>query len=370
LLLICLGWYALLAALRAEQARRRWWVAFAVTMTLAIYAHLFSALVLAAQLIAFATLLALPTEWRRLAQRSLRPMAISLGAIAVALIPVVLLALSQGSSNRQVPPATVRDLARLLWNIAGHNLVFGVLLALAVAIAVVTQQAPKEPLPRRFRHGQWDKILLLLCWLIVPVVLSFALTQPQLNLHLFAWGYMAVIVPALCLLAGIGVAALTRLAVRAGLALAIVGTAALSIVSSLTAPPLQDFRAASHWIALRQQSGDGLLCTSWSCAVTIEYYVHIHQVPAALLSGAPTPWSWTADGARPLDLHAVAAYVAAHPRVFLVDAPLGADWAAVKAQGQVTRDDVDRTAILVDRVEEASSLGPIGVRLYETRPAP
>jgi hypothetical protein len=104
--------------------------------------------------------------------------------------------------------------------------------------------------------------------------------------------------------------------------------------------------------------------------VTIEYYVHIHQVPAALLSGAPTPWSWTADGARPLDLHAVAAYVAAHPRVFLVDAPLGADWAAVKAQGQVTRDDVERTAILVDRVEEASSLGPIGVRLYETRPAP
>ena len=89
-----------------------------------------------------------------------------------------------------------------------------------------------------------------------------------------------------------------------------------------------------------------------------------------MLSGAPSPWSWTADGARPLDQQAVTAYIAANPRIFVVEAQLGEDWPAVKAQGRTTRDELDRTAILVDHVEEPSSLGPVGVRLYETRPAP
>src|SRR5712691_2618956 len=43
--LVCFGWYALLAAITSDRHARRWWSAFAVTMALALYAHLFSALV-------------------------------------------------------------------------------------------------------------------------------------------------------------------------------------------------------------------------------------------------------------------------------------------------------------------------------------
>src|SRR5438067_6715722 len=46
--LVCCGWYALFAAIASERHARRWWFAFAVTMTLALYTHLFSALVVAA----------------------------------------------------------------------------------------------------------------------------------------------------------------------------------------------------------------------------------------------------------------------------------------------------------------------------------
>src|SRR5215469_638277 len=70
LLLICAGWYALLAALglgagagsldtegqapegvaHSRSARRyRWWACYVIAMTLAIYAHLFSVLILCAQ---------------------------------------------------------------------------------------------------------------------------------------------------------------------------------------------------------------------------------------------------------------------------------------------------------------------------------
>lgn len=359
LLLICLGWYALLAALHAGHGRRRWWAGFAVAMTLAIYAHLFSGLVLAAQVIAVLALLLMRTEWQGLARRSIRPLAVSLVAIAVALIPIALLALHQGSSNAQVPPATPTDLARLVWNIVGHNLVFGALLGIAVTIAVVAC---------RPRSG---RMLVLLSWLTVPVVLSFALTQPRLNLHLFAWGYLVVVVPALCLLAGAGAAALKDLRPRRALTVGLVATAVLATAPLIaTLQPAQDFRDSASWITLHYRAGDGLLCTSWSCAVTMAYYAQSHQLPAALLTGAPSPWSWTDDGARPLDQQAVAAYAVAHPRIFLVEAPLGLDWPAVKAQGRTTQKALDGRAILVDQVAEPSSLGPVGVRLYETSPAP
>jgi hypothetical protein len=47
----------------------------------------------------------------------------------------------------------------------------------------------------------------LVSWLIVPMALSYAATQPFLNLHLFS-DYLVVVVPPVCLLAGLGIAVL------------------------------------------------------------------------------------------------------------------------------------------------------------------
>src|SRR5215469_6262949 len=89
LLLICAGWYALFAALglgggtdshnpegqapegavHGRSVRRyRWWVCYVVAMTLAIYAHLFSVLILLAQVLTMGVLLALAGPWRRKAR--------------------------------------------------------------------------------------------------------------------------------------------------------------------------------------------------------------------------------------------------------------------------------------------------------------
>ena len=57
LLLICIVWYALLAAMTTETRQRRWWICFAVATTLAVYAHLFSLLILLSQLCAFTIVL-------------------------------------------------------------------------------------------------------------------------------------------------------------------------------------------------------------------------------------------------------------------------------------------------------------------------
>src|SRR5215471_7170368 len=52
LLLICVAWYALFAALTQASHQKRWWACFIVATVLAIYAHLFSLLILLAQVVA------------------------------------------------------------------------------------------------------------------------------------------------------------------------------------------------------------------------------------------------------------------------------------------------------------------------------
>src|SRR6266705_6197296 len=57
LLLVCIVWYALFVVLTQETHQKRWWACFIGATTLAVYAHLFSLLILLAQVVAFGGLL-------------------------------------------------------------------------------------------------------------------------------------------------------------------------------------------------------------------------------------------------------------------------------------------------------------------------
>ena len=359
-LLVCLGWYALLAALSSGRHPRRWWLAFALAMTLALYAHLFSSLVVAAQALAVALLVVLPTEWRVHARRSLRLAIASFAAIGVAALPLAVYTLRHGPTNPQIGPAGIADLARLAWNVAGHDVVFGILLggAIAIAIRLIVGQL-------RTGHQVGAIPITLASWLCVPVVLSFAATQRFLNLHLFAWGYLVVVIPALCLLAAIGVVAVRHQLLRVAFTVALVIGAVIA-TPEYSAAPSQDFRAASSWIAERYLVGDGLVATSWSSALGVTYYSRLGPLSQDLVAGFPAPWSWSGGGAIPIAMPAVERYVGQHPRVFLIDSLLSGDAAAVKAQAQEVTAWFDANYRMVGEIVVPSSLGPVRVRLYET----
>jgi uncharacterized membrane protein len=360
-LLVCLGSCLFLVALTALRHRARWWAVYALIMTAALYAHLFSGLVVAAHVVAFTALLWLPTPWRDAARRSLRAMAISLVAISAAALPLLIFAATHGSPNLHVPPSSPYEVARALWNIAGRSVWYGLLLAAATLTGIVfTLRARTRRPSRAFPLGP---TVVLCCWLAVPFGLAYVASQPRLNLHLFAWGYLVVVVPALCLLAGVGAAALPGRLARFALATCLVVAAALAIpADSFTAG--QDFRTAGMWIAENYQSRDGLVCSTWSCALSLSYYERLGRIPTALLDASPVQWSWTRGGASPLDVVDIQTYAQVHPRIFFVESVLDGDLAEVKVRADTAREWLDDHYALLADVPIASLAGPVRVRLY------
>jgi mannosyltransferase len=360
--LVCLGSCLLLVALTAMRHRARWWAAYALVMTAALYAHLFSGLVVAAHVVAFTALLWLPTQWRDAARRSLRPMAICLVAISVAALPLLVFAATHGSPNLHVPPSSPYEVARALWNIAGHSVWYGLLLAGATTAGLVFTLRARRTRPRS-RAFPLGPAVVLCSWLAVPFALAYVASQPRLNLHLFAWGYLVVVVPALCLLAGVGAAALPRRLARFALAMCLVVAAALAIPEDTFAAG-QDFRTAEAWIAENYQARDGLICSTWSCALSLTYYDRLGRVPTALLDASPVQWSWTRGAASPLDLADVRTYARAHPRIFFVESVLDGDLAEVKVRAAAAREWLDDHYALLADIPIASAAGPVRVRLY------
>lgn len=334
-LLVCLSWYALLVALAERERRTRWWLAYAIMSSLAVYAQLFSGLVLLAQTATVLAYCLLPGPWRTSARRSLRAFALAQACVVVSLIPLGPVA-RQGGGNDWVPPAALRHLYTFLRvSVSGGSLLFlallvaGVLLALAAAAAWFVSRlaasrvpgissiapAARERAARVYAHTLQQPapgILALLAWLVVPVVLAYAVTQPSLNLHVFLDRYLGVIIAALCLLVGVGIAAIRAQPARVAVALLVLALALPQTAGYYAQQNTQGWRALSQWVQQRYQPGDDIACyPDTFCTFPMRYYLAAY--PGAAHWDYAAPQSTT-------DPAALAAFAAKHPHIFLIQA--------------------------------------------------
>lgn len=329
LLLLGVSWYALLAALDAERRSARWWLVYVAATTLAIYAALFSALVLASQLAALIILLLLPNPWRERVRRSTRPAALSLLAVFILSIPIGVDALIHGGPT-WVPVADRHQLAAFFLFIGGGSrryelAIFG-LAALGFLLAL-NASWPRPHSLGRISGARVDAAagaLAMAAWFIVPLAISFALTQPRLNLHLFFHRYLVVVVPPLCLLVGLAVGAVRWRIAQLGLG---VGLAIIALPQLLHYYPfaeVQNFRDPVQWVEQRYQAGDGLICEpAVQCAIPVDYYLQMYRGPAHYEADSPGRFLWDTSRQIPLDDASVRNYAARHQRIFVVFGPLG-----------------------------------------------
>jgi 4-amino-4-deoxy-L-arabinose transferase-like glycosyltransferase len=347
LLLVICSWYALSALLAGDHARSReraWWLVFVFANALAISVQLFSSLVLAAQVGALVLLCLVPNAWRERARRRLSSLLI--GCVWIGILSAPLIYASRvGSKTGWLPIPVPADLAHLLVIISSQNRLFLLFAALVIVPGLCLSLLAVQPWGRQFlrrlnllpyaevqekerlqRSAHWLPLaLLLLCWLLCPVGISYLVSQKALRL--FSARYLVVIVPAYVLLIALGLSAVRRRAVQVVYGLCLLLPCLFSVPGYYAGAQIEDWRTGTQWLQQHYQPGDGLICydNAKGCAVAIEYYLRAYPRGTAHFDAAsPGYFSWVSydttnqlgDTARALDIKAIQAYGARHPRLF------------------------------------------------------
>jgi hypothetical protein len=362
LLLLSLAWLALLSALQNDHGQKRWWCLYVLMTVLAVYAHLFSLLILFSQCVAIAGLFVLSPQWRALLRRRGLVFVGALLLIGLLSIPMFIESL-HGAKTGWLPVPRLPELLSLLTIISGDNirylsvtglyLLCGVLLigfALLVRrVAGLSRWMHAHP---RISHGfeplaaLWPFVWIMLCWLLLPVILSYIVSQG--SLRLFSTRYLVVIVPPFCFLVVLGVAVFRQYVVRIILCCILLGSAILVVPHYYQNAQVEDWGTAVHWMSARYQPGDGLVCydntVTQGCQIAVEYYLDAYPQGAYFAANSPGAFSWEKyslnepqeNPALALQPAALAAFAQQHTRLFMITGRIAnsADVAQVKKTQQ------------------------------------
>lgn len=324
LLVLAIAWWCLFSAL--ESGGRRRWVAYGAAVVLSVYSDLFSGLVVAAQVVTLVLLALVPGPWASRVRSQARPIVVTVAVSFVLVLPLVVDSALHGGPV-WVPPATLHDVRTALSTMAGNShgyeglaLGLGALAALGAAIAYVPGWA-------RFSLGSKEalgSVVALAMWFAVPMVLSFAVTQKHLNLHLFYPRYLVVVVPPMALLVGAGVSALRIRALQAVAVVLLAVVAYPPLATYYELSQVQDFKDPVLWLEHRYQPGDGIVCyPEVQCAIPVAYYLVAYPGRARLDSASLGNFSWEGNSSVTVTSANLKAYEANHSRIFFVYAPLG-----------------------------------------------
>jgi hypothetical protein len=222
-----------------EKTARAPLVGYVLSSALAVYAHYFAAYVLLVQLL---TLLAV-----RRRGAFTREWLIAAGAVLVLCTPEVVFALHAGTKNVSwITTPTFGSLIRLPTALAGGH-ALAVLLAILACYGFVRAIADRQSWQAGF----------VAAWLAVPVILDFSVSR--FGHPLFVNYYLIVVLPALLLLAAVGIVKLPRRAAGAAVLGLLVVLSAVGIRSWYTHPSLEDFRGATNYVLADARHGDGII---------------------------------------------------------------------------------------------------------------
>ncbi|MGO8951146.1 MAG: glycosyltransferase family 39 protein [Ktedonobacterales bacterium] len=339
-LLICVAWYALLAALTFRTQQRRWWLLFTVVSVLAVYAHIFTLLILLAQVAAFVLLSFLSTPWRERARASAGAMGISLVSILLLTAPLLYVSRS-GSKTGWLPSPNVASLVSHYQGVLASRGGHVVLLALVALLALVVLGIASYLLLRRLDRlpklsAIWHSVearpqpavpilIALLAWFLVPVVVSYVISLGPIRI--FSTRYLVVVVPAVCLLLGFLVS-LIRVRSAQIVAVGILASLAVLFVPSYYAhAQVEDWRSPVHWLEKEYQPGDGLVCYNnvQGCEIAVNYYL-VTDHSLATFADAPGAMQLARFGngdpfanyTAALDPQALSVFGSKHTRIFYI----------------------------------------------------
>jgi mannosyltransferase len=320
-------------------------VAYAVTAALALYANLFGALVLAAQLVALGFVPRGPA----------RALVAAQGAAAVLAAPLALRLLAgEHEQVTWIPAPGPRTLVHSAYDLAGSRPLTLVLGVLVVAGLVRLARGWAESAARR-------RAVLAAAWLCVPPLALFAASFAT---PLYVTRYVIGSLPALAIVAALGITwARARLLQVA--ACAVIGALSLAIWKPARVASVEDLRAAAGLVARESRPGDGIAYVPAWTRVGVDYYLRREARGPTDLALAPGGRAEQVGDlyAKEVDAATVARRLARYRRVWVASYP-GSTWHPTPEPMLEAG-----TRVLGRRFREARSrsFGDVRIALYERR---
>jgi mannosyltransferase len=346
LLLLGAGWYALFSALTVEEkeSARRWWCGYTLVMLLAVYTHLFSVLILFAQIVAVIGIALMPNCWRDRVRSRLAGLVICVCLIGVGslfLLPTIL----GGAKTGWLPAPQWHDFYHLFDTISGHSraylIVYTLLCATSIGLLALGWIFGSRLLSVDKRPGWLNGVVCWLpseqvrpiiwslsCWLVLPVVTSYIISQR--GVQLFSARYLVTIIPPFVLLIGFCITRIPWRNIRILIVLLCLILAISPVLSYYANAQIEDWNTATRWLQARYHEGDGLICydsePSQGCQISVEYYLQTYPTGAHFTDDTPGAFAWAkferTDSAgefdAPLDPAVIARFAAKHKRFFYI----------------------------------------------------
>ncbi len=294
ILFLCLSWYAICVLFSSDLSQKSaiiWWICFIVSSTLAMYSQLFTEVVLVTQLVAIVILFVVPNAWRARVHKQLRPLIVSWVCMSILIAPLLYTS-RVGSKTGWLAIPTPSDVYHLFLTISGQSKIllgfFGLLLLLGMCVALLAVLPQGRDLLKRSSllpadeagATQWQRrflqflplMVILVCWMICPVVISYVVSQKWTRL--FSPRYLVVIVPAFILLVALGISVLRWRVAQIVLGLCLILLCLHHVPNYYNNAQVEDWRTGTQWLQAHYHPGNGLICydNSQGCAVDIEYY--------------------------------------------------------------------------------------------------
>lgn len=260
--------FVLLASLffvrAVQEQRRRDWAAYVACGALAVYAHFFAALVLAAHFLSLFMRDRGALRWARTL--------VVFGILGLLAAPAIFFVVFRGGTMDLYWLAPVG--VRTFWKLFAFFVGSGV----KIAIAVILGSAGLWTL-RRF--GRWPATFLI-GWLFLPIVITFI---ASLHHNVFSYKYLLICMPALLIICACGAVQMRRELAIALVAILVVASLITDIGSYRKSQ--EDWRGLNQFVAAAYQPGDAITFYPPYARNPFDYY-HERTGPAGLEIAAPT----------------------------------------------------------------------------------
>ena len=235
------------------------WILYVIVAAVGVYAHLFAAFVILAHT-CFVLL------WRRTAIRFVVAADVAIGLL---LVPLLLWIRNAGPKSTWIPRPRLLSLTGAFVDLTGAGgkplaAAYLLVCGLGVYSVIISKR-------RNWPAGARDGVRFALTWLVIPIGASFLYSvwrQP-----IFVSRYLIVALPALVMIAALGVVGLERPALRASSLAILLALAARSVASWYSAPPKADWRAATEYVLGSAETGDVLVFHQHYGSRPFEYYL-------------------------------------------------------------------------------------------------